>query len=125
VLLTVLQCELEGEQELGGCWDGRPFGHNRHGPKRWGCCAPFSREVGLHLTQFRLGRGLRPYQYWHLDPSTFGNNTPSLQTERTMVPWQMANRFTYNSRSKTFSSSLQSQTALLPFTWRPRVANSW
>jgi len=20
-------------QELSSCWDGRPFGHNRHGPK--------------------------------------------------------------------------------------------
>jgi len=24
-------------------WDGRPFGHNRHGPKI-GVCAPFGRE---------------------------------------------------------------------------------
>jgi len=26
-------------QELSSCWDGRPFGHNRHGPKVGrGCC---------------------------------------------------------------------------------------
>ena len=27
------------KQELSSCWDGRPFGHNRHGPKVGrGCC---------------------------------------------------------------------------------------
>jgi len=26
-------------QELSSCWAGRPFGHNRHGPKSGsGCC---------------------------------------------------------------------------------------
>ena len=34
---------------------------NRHGPKKWGGCAPLG-ELGLHLTQCRLGRGLPPYQ---------------------------------------------------------------
>jgi len=29
------------QQERSSCWDGRPFGHNRHGPKSGGCCAPF------------------------------------------------------------------------------------
>jgi len=28
-------------QELSSFWDGRPFGHNRHGPNSGGCCAPF------------------------------------------------------------------------------------
>jgi len=45
------------EQELSSCWDGRPFGHNRHGPrfirrrlacvcKRWkkGAAVPLSVE---------------------------------------------------------------------------------
>jgi len=27
----------EGEQVLSSSWDGRPFGHNRHGPKMGGC----------------------------------------------------------------------------------------
>jgi len=27
------------QQELSRCWDGRPFGHSRHGPKVGkGCC---------------------------------------------------------------------------------------
>jgi len=40
------------QQELSSSWDGRPFGHNRHGPKSGGCCAPFRGAVGLdpHLT---------------------------------------------------------------------------
>jgi len=29
------------EQELRSCWDGRSFGHNKHGPKSGGCCAAF------------------------------------------------------------------------------------
>ena len=29
------------EQELSSCWDRRPFGHNRHGPKIGGYCALF------------------------------------------------------------------------------------
>jgi len=33
-------------QELSSCWDGRPFGHNRHGPKGGGCCAPFRGGTG-------------------------------------------------------------------------------
>ena len=38
-------CNKE-EQELSSCWDGRPFGHNRHGPKSGGCCAPFRGGAG-------------------------------------------------------------------------------
>jgi len=30
------------KQVLSSSWDGRPFGHNRHGPKRGeGCCVHF------------------------------------------------------------------------------------
>ena len=40
-----------------------PFGHNRRGPKSGGASVPLSvGELGLHLTQCRLGRGLPPYQ---------------------------------------------------------------
>jgi len=46
----------------------QPFGHNRHGPKV-GAAVPLSGELGLHLTQCRLGRGSPPYTKWHLDPS--------------------------------------------------------
>jgi len=42
--------------ETGNC------GHNRHGPKRRGYCAPFTGELGPHLTQCGLGRGPLPYQ---------------------------------------------------------------
>ena len=40
------------------CWDGRPFGHNRHGPKS-GAAVPLSvEEMGLHLTH--VSPGSRP-----------------------------------------------------------------
>ena len=44
-------------QEFSSCRDGRLFGHNRHGPKSGGCCAPFFQEgeLGPHLTQCGLG----------------------------------------------------------------------
>jgi len=52
--------------------------HNRHGPKSWGCCAPYfwGRWVTPHLTHCRRGRGLPPYQVasWSIQP--FGHNTP-------------------------------------------------
>jgi len=38
------------QQELSSCWDGRPFDHNRHGPKVGrGCCRGRS-PLGHHLT---------------------------------------------------------------------------
>jgi len=39
-------------------------GHNRHGPKRGGCCAPFT-GAGPRLVQCGLGRGLLPYHAWY------------------------------------------------------------
>jgi len=50
--------------------------------EKWvSCCAPFLGELGPHLTQCRLGRGLPPYQVasWSIQP--FGHNTPTLQTD--------------------------------------------
>ena len=40
------------------------FGHNRHEPKTGGACAPFRGQLGPHLTQCGLirGLGLPPYQ---------------------------------------------------------------
>jgi len=40
-------------------------------------------ELGPHLTQCRLGRGVPPYQVasWSIQP--FGRNIPALQTDRT------------------------------------------
>jgi len=50
------------KQELSSSWDGRPYGHNIHGPKKWGgllCPFPWEDNVGRQcLTQCRLGRGL-------------------------------------------------------------------
>jgi len=38
---------LQNKKELISCWDGRPFGHDRQGPKSGGCCAHFcGREAG-------------------------------------------------------------------------------
>ena len=43
--------------------DGRPFDHNRHGTKRGRVAVPVSGgELGPHVTQCRLGRGLSRYQ---------------------------------------------------------------
>jgi len=40
--------------------------HNRHGPKIRGLCTFFLvGELGRHLTQCRLGRGLPPYTKWY------------------------------------------------------------
>jgi len=51
------------------------------GRKVGDCCAPFRwGELGPHLTQCSLGRGLPPYQLassWSIQP--FGHNTSTLQ----------------------------------------------
>jgi len=61
----------------------RTFGNNRHKPKIGGC-VPFGGrgELGLHLTQCGLGRGLSPIQvaFWSIQP--FGHNTPTLLRDR-------------------------------------------
>jgi len=49
------------KQELNSSWDGWPFGHTRHRPKIGGY-APFLGELGPHVTQSHLGRGLPPSQ---------------------------------------------------------------
>jgi len=36
----------------------------------WLCPFPWGEELGLHVTQYRLGRGLPPCSKWHLDPSS-------------------------------------------------------
>ena len=61
-------------QVLSSNWDGRPFDHNRHGWKEWGLLYPFWGELGPHLIQCGLGRGLPPYQVasWSIQP--FGHN---------------------------------------------------
>jgi len=56
-------------------WSIQLFGHNRHGPKTGrGLCPFFGGELGPHLAQYGLGRGLPPYQvaFWSIQP--FGHN---------------------------------------------------
>jgi len=51
-------------------WDGRPFGHNRHGPKIR-MCAPFGRvQLGTHVTQCGGMGQAYLHTKWHLDPSS-------------------------------------------------------
>jgi len=55
--------QKEQVQELSSCSDGRPFGHNTHGPKSVGLLCPFPwGELGPHLTQCGLDRGLSLHQ---------------------------------------------------------------
>ena len=62
--------ETSLKQELSSSWDGRPFGHNEHGPKVGrGCWG-----LGPHLTQCGLGRGLPLYQVASSSTQPFGHN---------------------------------------------------
>jgi len=64
------------QQVLINSWDGRPFGHNRHGPKI-GVCVPFG-ELGLHVTQCSLGAAYhRTMAFWSVQP--FGHNRHGLK----------------------------------------------
>jgi len=69
-------------QKLSSCWDGPPFGHNRHGPTSRGCCAPFGGAAGSpsntiwpasRPTSVPSGTLVYPFVY----------NTPMLQTYKT------------------------------------------
>jgi len=53
------------------CSHGRPFGHNRHGPKSGGCYAPFKGEAGSASNTMWPGPRAEAYlrTKWHLDPS--------------------------------------------------------
>ena len=57
-------------------WCIQPFGYNKNGPKiREGAPPPFwGGELGLHLTQCHLGRGLPPYQVASWSTQPFGHN---------------------------------------------------
>jgi len=60
------------KQLLISSWNGRPFGHNRHGPKN-GVFVPLSGELGPHVTQCGLGGGLPSYQVasWSIQPFVY------------------------------------------------------
>ena len=52
-------------------------GHNRHGPKMGGCCAPFAGD-GPRLVQCVLGRGVLPYQAASSSIQPLGHNGPKI-----------------------------------------------
>ena len=69
------------------CWDERPFGHNRHGPKSgegllWGAESP----LGPHLTQCGLGRGIPLYQVAAWPIQLFGHNCRNATLLRVGIP---------------------------------------
>jgi len=57
-------------QDLSGCWDGRPFGHNRHGQKsgRLLCPCPWG-QLDPYLTQVAWTEAYVCTK-WQLDPSS-------------------------------------------------------
>jgi len=61
------------KQELSKSWDGRPFGHNRHGLKMWGCAAVGELGPMLYITLCIHNVAWAEVYLrtkWHLDPST-------------------------------------------------------
>jgi len=71
------------EQQLSSSWDGRPFGHNRHGPKSRGLPCPFA--VPLYVGEATIWPGQRPTSIPSgilLHP-TVCQSTPTSQTDRT------------------------------------------
>jgi len=55
-------------------------GHNRNGPKRGGCCAFFTGELGPRLPQCGLSRDLLPYQVASSSIQPFGRNIQEPKT---------------------------------------------
>jgi len=60
-------CSLCRWQQLSSSWDGGQFGHNRHGPKSGGCCAPF--PVGSGSPSNTMWPGPRPTSVLSPNPS--------------------------------------------------------
>jgi len=58
------------KQELGSCWDGRPFGHNRHGLINGGLLCPFPWGAGSPSNIMWPGPRSTSVPKWHLDPSS-------------------------------------------------------
>jgi len=54
------------KQELGSCWDGRPFGHNRHGLKSGGLLCPFPWGAGSPSNIMWPGPRSTSVPKWHL-----------------------------------------------------------
>jgi len=70
--LYLTQCPLDGglPPYQVSSWSIQPFGHNRHGPKIWGCVPFWVAEAECHLKQCGRGRGLTPCQVssWSIQP---------------------------------------------------------
>jgi len=61
---------LTSLQELSSCWDGRPFGHNRNGPKIGRGCAPVFLQGGSWSQSNTMWPGPAYLRVeFHLDPS--------------------------------------------------------
>jgi len=66
---------------LSNSWDGRPFGHNRHGPTMW-AVPPFFAGRGAGSPSKTMSPGPRPIcipSFILIHPA-FGHNTPMSQT---------------------------------------------
>ena len=65
-------------QVLSSSWDGRPFCHNRHGPKIGGLCPFWEEKLGPHVTKCGLGWGLPSYQVasWSIQPLGYNRHGP-------------------------------------------------
>jgi len=88
LFLLCLKLKRNVLQALNSSWDGRPFGHNRHGPKVGGCTPLEEGELGPHLTQCRMGRGLPPYQVasWSIKPFGHMRHGPRIIRTQTKRP---------------------------------------
>ena len=77
--LSVHSSLKEWWQVLSSSWDGRPFGHNRHGPKI-GDCASFWGELDPHVMQCGMGRSVPSYQVasWSIQPFAHNRHGPKI-----------------------------------------------
>jgi len=65
--------QLQFLRVLSRSWDGWPFSHNRHGLKIG--AMPLWGDLGPHLAQCGLGRGLPLYQVASWSSQTLGHNS--------------------------------------------------
>jgi len=83
MLLEIRQWQ-KFRQELSSCWDGRPFGHSRRGPKSGELLCPF--PWGAWSPSNTMPLGPRPSTIPSGMPNScsiqpFGHHTPTLQTD--------------------------------------------
>jgi len=69
----------QDEQELSSSWDGQPLA-TIHMGRKLGTCPFWGRELGPHLIQCRMGRGLPPYQValWSIQPFDHNRHGPKI-----------------------------------------------